>query len=69
MKIARELYARRLNHTADTVEKQAKRHWAAAKNGAPGYEYARARESYARVKKYRELAKAVQSGGEKNKHK
>ena len=63
MKIARELYVRRLKHTADTVEKQAKRHWAAAKNGGPGYEYARARESYARVKRYRELAEKAAQGG------
>lgn len=67
MPYTNDSYIKRMEHTADTYERKAKRYWAEAKNGSPedGYKYNEARKCYDRVTSCREKAQnARKRGGE-----
>ena len=53
---SRETKVKRYENAADTIEKRAKKEWAAATNGGPGYQYANARKDFEKAKELREKA-------------
>ncbi len=56
MPFTEESKIKRYESTANTIEKRAKREWAEAKNGGPGYQYASARKDFEKAKELREKA-------------